>query len=111
MATINSILHNDLYKFSMSNYYIQNFPEARGTFAFHDRNKTEYTPAFVSALKEEFDSLRKLFLQKNEFDWAVKNIPYIPQFYWEWLQSFRYDPEKIKVWLDDQNHLQMQQTE
>ena len=111
MATINSILHNDLYKFSMSNYYIQNFPEASGTFAFHDRNKTEYTPAFVSALKEEFDSLRKLFLQKNEFDWAVKNIPYIPQFYWEWLQSFRYDPEKIKVWLDDQNQLQIEVTD
>ena len=111
MATINSILHNDLYKFSMSNYYIQNFPEASGTFAFHDRNKTEYTPEFVSALKEEFDSLRKLFLQKSEFDWAVKNIPYIPQFYWEWLRSFRYEPEKIKVWLDDQNHLQIEITD
>lgn len=111
MATINSILHNDLYKFSMSNYYIQNFPEASGTFAFHDRNKTEYTPEFVSALKEEFDSLRKLFLQKSEFDWAVKNIPYIPQFYWEWLRSFRYEPEKIKVWLDDQNHLQIEVTD
>lgn len=111
MATINSILHNDLYKFSMSNYYIQNFPEASGTFAFHDRNKTEYTPELVSALKEEFDSLRKLFLQKSEFDWAVKNIPYIPQFYWEWLRSFRYEPEKIKVWLDDQNHLQIEVTD
>lgn len=111
MATINSILHNDLYKFSMSNYYIQNFPEASGTFAFHDRNKTKYTPEFVSALKEEFDSLRKLFLQKSEFDWAVKNIPYIPQFYWEWLRSFRYEPEKIKVWLDDQNHLQIEVTD
>lgn len=111
MATINSILHNDLYKFSMSNYYIQNFPEASGTFAFHDRNKTEYTPEFVFALKEEFDSLRKLFLQKSEFDWAVKNIPYIPQFYWEWLRSFRYEPEKIKVWLDDQNHLQIEVTD
>lgn len=111
MATINSILHNDLYKFSMSNYYIQNFPEASGTFAFHDRNKTEYTPEVVAALKEEFDSLRKLFLQKSEFDWAVKNIPYIPQFYWEWLRSFRYEPEKIKVWLDDQNHLQIEVTD
>ena len=111
MATINSILHNDLYKFSMSNYYIQNFPEASGTFAFHDRNKTEYTPEFVSALKEELDSLRKLFLQKSEFDWAVKNIPYIPQFYWEWLRSFRYEPDKIKVWLDDQNHLQIEVTD
>ena len=111
MAVINSILHNDLYKFSMSNYYIQNFPQASGTFAFHDRNKTEYCDEFVNLLKEEFDSLRKLFLQKNEFDWVLTNIPYIPQFYWEWLRSFRYEPEKIKVWLDDAKHLHIEVTD
>lgn len=111
MAVINSILHNDLYKFSMSNYYIQNYPQASGTFAFHDRKNTEYCEEFVTMLKEEFDLLRKLFLQKNEFDWVVKNIPYIPQFYWEWLRSFRYEPEKIKIWLDDAKHLHIEVTD
>ena len=111
MAVINSILHNDLYKFSMSNYYIQNYPQASGTFAFHDRKNTEYCEEFVTMLKEEFDLLRKLFLQKNEFDWAVKNISYIPQFYWEWLRSFRYEPEKIKIWLDDAKHLHIEVTD
>ena len=108
---IHSILHNDLYKFSMSNYYIQNFPEASGTFAFHDRNNTEYDEAFVELLKCEFDNLKKLFLNKNEFDWAVENIPYIPRFYWEWLQSFRFDPSKIKTWLDDEKHLHIEVTD
>ena len=108
---INSMLHNDLYKFSMSNYYIQNFPQASGTFAFHDRNNTEYTPEFVTLLKAEFDKLSSLFLQKAEFDWAVKNIPYIPQFYWEWLRSFRYEPNKINMWLDESNHLHIEVTD
>lgn len=108
---INSILHNDLYKFSMSNYYIQNFPEASGTFSFHDRNNTEYTSEFVALLKKEFDKLSSLFLQKAEFDWAVKNIPYIPQFYWEWLRSFRYEPNKINMWLDDEKHLHIEVTD
>ena len=108
---INSILHNDLYKFSMSNYYIQNFPEASGTFSFHDRNNTEYTPEFVALLKKEFDKLSSLFLQKAEFDWAVKNIPYIPQFYWEWLRSFRYEPNKINMRLDDEKHLHIEVTD
>ena len=108
---INSMLHNDLYKFSMSNYYIQNFPEASGTFSFHDRNNTEYTPEFVTLLKKEFDKLSSLFLQKAEFDWAVKNISYIPQFYWEWLRSFRYEPNKINMWLDEQNHLHIEVTD
>ena len=108
---INSMLHNDLYKFSMSNYYIQNFPEASGTFSFHDRNNTEYTPEFVALLKKEFDKLSSLFLQKAEFDWAVKNIPYIPQFYWEWLRSFRYEPNKINIWLDESKHLHIEVTD
>lgn len=111
MPFINSILHNDLYKFSMSNYYIQNFPEASGTFTFHDRNNTEYDETFVKILKDEFSHLSKLFLQKNEFDWAVKNIPYIPRFYWEWLQSFRYNPSLINIWLDENNHLHIEVTD
>lgn len=111
MPFINSILHNDLYKFSMSNYYIQNFPEASGTFTFHDRNDTEYDEMFVRILKDELSHLSKLFLQKNEFDWAVKNIPYIPQFYWEWLRSFRYEPNKINIWLDESKHLHIEITD
>lgn len=111
MPFINSILHNDLYKFSMSNYYIQNFPEASGTFTFHDRNNTEYDETFVKILKDEFSHLSKLFLQKNEFDWAVKNIPYIPRFYWEWLQSFRYNPGLINIWLDENKHLHIEVTD
>ena len=105
MPFINSILHNDLYKFSMSNYYIQNFPEASGTFTFHDRNNTEYDEMFVRILKDELSQLSKLFLQKNEFDWAVKTIPYIPQFYWEWLRSFRYEPNKIDIYLSNTRFL------
>lgn len=111
MPFINSILHNDLYKFSMSNYYIQNFPEASGTFTFHDRNNTEYDETFVKILKDEFSHLSKLFLQKNEFDWAVKTIPYIPQFYWEWLRSFRYEPNKINIWVDSSKHLHIEVTD
>jgi nicotinate phosphoribosyltransferase len=95
----------------MSNYYIQNFPEASGTFTFHDRNNTEYDETFVKILKDEFSHLSKLFLQKNEFDWAVKNIPYIPRFYWEWLQSFRYNPGLINIWLDENNHLHIEVTD
>ena len=78
---LNSILENDLYKFTMSYYYQTHYPNASGTFTFHDRNNTKYTEEFVSLLKEEFSHLSSLFLQKSEFDWAIKTINYIPQ-YW-----------------------------
>lgn len=108
MSIIRSMIENDLYKFSMSYYYQVNYPNASGTFAFHDRNNTEYTEEFVTLLKKEFDNLNSLFLQKAEFNWCVKNIKYIPQCFWEWLQGFRYHSHDIKVWLDDEKHLHIE---
>lgn len=105
---IRSMIENDLYKFSMSHYYQVNYPNAWGTFAFHDRNNTKYTEEFVDLLKKEFKELDKLFLQQAEFDWCVKNIPYIPQYYWEWLQGFRYNSYDINIWLDDEKHLHIE---
>lgn len=105
---IRSIIENDLYKFSMSHYYQVNCPNAWGTFTFHDRNNTEYSEEFLSELKEEFKQLDALFLQKKEYDWCVQNIPYIPQYYWEWLQGFRYNSYDIKAWLDEDKHLHIE---
>jgi nicotinate phosphoribosyltransferase len=102
------MIENDLYKFSMSHYYQVNYPNAWGTFAFHDRNNTEYTEEFVDLLKKEFKELDKLFLEQAEFKWCVENIPYIPQYYWEWLQGFRYNSYNINVWLDDEKHLHIE---
>lgn len=105
---INSILENDLYKFSMSYYYQVHYPNAWGTFTFNDRNSTQYSVAFVEALKEEFSTLATLSLQESEFEWAVKTIHYIPRFYWEWLRQFRFEPERVSVWLDEEQHLHIE---
>lgn len=105
---ISSILENDLYKFSMSYYYQVHYPKAWGTFTFHDRNNTKYSEEFVVALKEEIETLATLSLQPSEFAWAVKTIHYIPQCFWEWLCYFRFEPEKIDVWLDNERHLHIE---
>ena len=105
---ISSILENDLYKFSMSYYYQVHYPKAWGTFTFHDRNNTKYSEEFVVALKEEIDALATLSLQPSEFAWTVKTIHYIPQCFWEWLCYFRFEPEKVEVWLDSEQHLHIE---
>lgn len=105
---INSILENDLYKFSMSYYYQVHYPNAWGTFTFHDRNNTQYSEAFLVALKEELATLSSLSLRAEEFEWAVKTIHYIPQCYWEWLCFFRFEADKVSVWLDEQRHLHIE---
>ena len=116
---IQSILDTDLYKFSTSYAYMKLYPEAEGIFSFCDRNKivfndeqgindTVVTNSIIDKLKIEFIKLSKLTLLFSEKQWCEKNIPYIPQVYWEWLQRFHFDFDKIIIWLDDEKHLHIE---
>ena len=105
---IHSILENDLYKFSMSYYYQVHYPNAWGTFTFHDRNNTKYTNEFVEDLRKEFSNLASLSLLDSEFEWASSTINYIPRYFWEWLCHFRFEADKIVTWLDEEQHLHIE---
>ena len=106
---IKSILDSDLYKFSMSYAYMQLYPEAEGRFVFNDRNKEVYNQEFLKALKMELAKLCGLRLTKEEFAWLENGaIRYIPLSYWEWLRQFTFDTNKINVFLDEEQHLQIE---
>lgn len=99
-----SILDNDLYKFCVSYAYMKKFPDAECTFTFKDRNRIKRTPEFL----EHFKNVLKTFcnnakLTIPELNWLLTShkVDFIPQYYWEWLYSFRFEYDKIKVYLDD----------
>lgn len=107
MGIIKSILDTDLYKLSMSYAYMKLYPEAEGVFEFCDRNKTPRTQSDVEMIKRELNELRNLHLSHEEMEWCKTHIPYIPQFYWEWLLGFTFEPERVNIWLDDARVLHM----
>ena len=106
-----SILDTDLYKFSTSNAYFQLYPLAEGTFKFNDRNAERYDDAFLAELKAELHKLGKLALTREEYEYVIKRVKYIGQNYWEWLASFRFEPDKIDARLDTEGHLQIEVTD
>ena len=106
-----SILDTDLYKFSTSYAYMKLYPEAEGTFAFCDRNKTMMTQELVEAIKIELVKICNLSLTLTEKQWCVKHIPYIPEVYWEWLKGFHFDQDKIIVWVDNESCLRIEVTD
>ena len=108
---IQSILDNDLYKFSVGYAYMKLYPEAIGTFSFTDRDNTEYSTDFIQQLSLEFAKLNNLKLSESEIEWCIKNIPYIPSCYWEWLKQFRFDSNKIKFGLNKEKHLYIEVTD
>ena len=108
---ITNILDTDLYKFTTSYAYIKLFPYALGTFSFCDRENTVYTEDFLAAVRHELDKLGGVCLTSEEKDFMVSHCRFIPPVYWEWLSSFRFEPSKIKLSLDEQHHLQMEVTD
>ena len=92
----------------MSYYYQVHYPNAWGTFTFHDRNNTKYTNEFIEDLRKEFSNLASLSLLDSEFEWASSTINYIPRYFWEWLCHFRFEADKIVTWLDDEQHLHIE---
>ena len=98
-----SILDTDLYKFSTSYAYMKMFPNAECTFTFKDRNKVKRTPEFLETFKEQIKKYELVHLTMEEFSWLVtnKSIDFIPVHYWEWLMSFRFDLDKMNIYLDE----------
>lgn len=108
-----SILDTDLYKFSVSNAYFQLYPLAEGTFKFNDRNKEDWRkyPEFLETMKLEIQKLANLSLTDAERDWCISHIPYIPANYWEWLQTFKFNPTLIEFGLDENGVFQCEVTD
>lgn len=108
---IKTILDTDLYKFTTSYAYIKLFPYAVGTFSFKDRDEIEYTEGFLNALKNEIQNLKLVALTEEELEYMCSHCRFLPRVYWEWLSSFRFDPQKIEVYLDENRHLHMEVTD
>ncbi|MCD8288970.1 MAG: nicotinate phosphoribosyltransferase [Prevotella sp.] len=107
---ITSLLDTDLYKFTMSSCYFLLYRSAEGTFRFDDRDREEYDERFISLLKERLCELEKLRLTKEEKAFLA-TIRFLPTNYIEWLETFRFDTNRIKIRLDGERHLQIEVTD
>ena len=106
-----SILDTDVYKFTTSYAYMKMFPDAECTFKFTDRNRIPRTTEFLENYKKKMKELCMIHLTDEEFHWVVSAIPFIPMYYWEWLRSFRFEYDKMNIYLDEDNVLCIEVTD
>ena len=111
MIMIHSILDTDLYKFTTSYAYIKLFPYAIGTFSFKDRDETVYNDRFMEQLHDAINQLAEVTLKEEELEYMTSHCRFLPQVYWEWLYSFRFRPDKVKIVLDEDRHLNIEITD
>jgi len=109
-----SILDTDLYKFTTSYAYMKLYPSAIGTFEYVDRNNTVYDKDFLDEVTLKIGYLDFASLNPAESKAIKENkwlTRFIPMVYWEWLERFRFEPSKIRVWLDEDGHLHIRVTD
>ena len=79
------------------------FPNAECTFTFKDRNNIKRSEEFLNAFKNKIRQYELVHLTDEEYNWLTTNdsISFIPPHYWEWLMSFRFDMDKMNIYLDE----------
>lgn len=103
---INSILDDDLYKFSMMNFYIDHFPEAEATYTFNNRNqKMRFNTAAVEEIKRQIFLMQTLKLTDAEHDWMKSNLPFLPASFRQYLAAYRFNPAQVNVGLTEGGQL------
>ena len=62
-------------------------------------------------MKAEVHDLANVQLRTDELEYMCSHCRFVPRVYWEWLSSFRFDPEKVQIYLDDEKHLHIEVTD
>lgn len=96
MSIIQSILDNDLYKFTMGKAvlsYRQNVP-VRYVFS-NRRPEGKFNQNFFTAFQKELEAMQQLALTKDEAEWLYKRHPFLGKQYIEWLMNYRFDPSEV----------------
>ncbi|WII94508.1 nicotinate phosphoribosyltransferase [Moraxella haemolytica] len=102
-----SLLDNDLYKFTMLQAMLHQFPQTHGVYQFRCRNNddTAYPVADIKDdLEAQLDALCELKFKQDELDY-LRDLRFIKPDFVDYLELFQLKRRFITVSTDDDNHL------
>lgn len=102
---ITSLLDTDLYKFTMLQVVLHQFPQAHGEYEFKCRNTPAYPLAELQdELNDQLDQLCFLHFNQNELRY-LRTLRYIKSDYLDYLELFHLQRRFITVQTDDMGGL------
>jgi nicotinate phosphoribosyltransferase len=103
---INSILDNDLYKFTMQMAVLEKFPDTVVEYRFTNRGDQRFNEAFALELRRIInEDMPALALSDDEYQWLKSACPFFKPMYLEYLKNYRFDPSEVEVSLSEDNDL------
>jgi nicotinate phosphoribosyltransferase len=97
IVSLQSILDNDFYKFTMQQGVLKLFPRAKARYRFINRGNHSFPDGFAEALRQSVDAMASLRLSKDEKNWLCKTCPYLDPVYLDFLDGYCYDPSEVKI--------------
>ncbi|WP_321494376.1 nicotinate phosphoribosyltransferase [uncultured Desulfobacter sp.] len=94
---IETILDNDLYKFTMQQAVWRLYPGARVRYELTNRGRTPFPEGFAGLIKDRVARMAALSLTRDERVWLETACPYFTKAYLDYLASFRYDPDQVEI--------------
>lgn len=106
-SIITSLLDNDLYKFTMLQAMLHQFPQTHGVYRFRCRNhhETAYPLGEIKAdLEVQLDHLCQLKFTQDELNY-LRKLRFIKSDFVDYLELFSLKRRFITVSIDDEQHL------
>ena len=91
---INSLLDDDLYKFTMQQAILQLYPNAVAEYRFKNRGEHKFNAAFLELFSKQLQSLKDLRATDAELK-KLAALPFIKPWYVQYLRNYRYNPEQV----------------
>jgi len=94
---IQSILDNDLYKFTMQQAVHSLYPRAEARYEFINRGKTPFPENFADELLKKIDHMATLKLYPDELRYLQETCYFLTPVYLDFLTHFRFDPKNVAI--------------
>lgn len=95
----------DLYTFSVCLAVLENYPRAHVSYEFFDRNSEVYPDGFAEELNKQIQGMSQIIPSKEELDFLKSKCYYFKEWFFEFLSAYRFNPEEVKCWQDEENKL------
>ena len=103
-AIIPSLLYADLYKFSMLQFYFNNFPNVIAKFELKVRSDFDFAP-YIDEINYQLDLVCKLRFTKEELDY-LKTIRFLKPTFINQLRNFSLDRNYVHAFVDEDGKFQ-----
>ncbi len=94
---IQSILDNDLYKFTMQQAVHSLYPQVEVQYQFINRGETSFPAGFGSKIQDEVAKMATLSLSLEQRKFLAESCPFLTPKYLDYLESYRYKPEEVII--------------